>query len=971
MKSSRNLLRLAVLGFALGTATFADAQVPNFPQTLPANSVVGRLGQGAGPAEAIPFSQLGPNLITNFLSATAPLSVTGLALKITGTAGAVLAGSGATFTATPTLGVASTTTGTLSLANSGNTGIVTLAPASSATTWTFKFPTTAGSNGQSLITDGSGNTSWAAGAGTVNSGTAGQLGYYATTAAAISGNANLTVSAGALTVGVAGAQQGTVLLAGSGSGSTTLAGQTSGGGTMTFPAGSDTVMTLAATQTATNKTFTSPTLNSPTMTTPTLGVASATSINKVAITAPATSATLTIADGKTLTDTSGVGASILLGATGGGFSAYAGGSCTNQFIRSLSAAAALTCATVANADLANSSLTIGSTSVSLGGTAATVAGLTLTAPTINAGTATALTGLGIRSSGSGAFDLTLANTENLTAGRTFTLTLNNASRLLSLSGDFTTAAAFTTAGANALTLTTTGTTNVTLPTSGTLAVQNASNTFSATNTFSAANTFSALTQLTDAKFSSGKLYPTSDSTTALQITKSDGATAFVTFDSTNKRVGINKTPGAFDLDVNGALNVGTTITFTTLDATSFASSTSTITGLTANNSPVAANDYVPYFSAADGKVRKITLAALVSGSVAGVANLNGLTGGLSVATSGQANVAASGTTVTVAVPDHFDIQNCTLAASVGSSILTVAVKDNAGADPSATSPCRIAFRSATAATGSSTIDSVTGALSMTTNATGATLGSTNSTAFRFWVVAFDNAGTVVLSLYNASTANSCQGINEGVVQSSTAVSGSATSAGVYYTPNGTTLSSKAIKILGYVEYNSTGLATAGTYASGPNFIQTFGPGIARPCTPIQVQQVSNGSQTNSTSSSYVVTGVAATITPTSAANPIRFDVTGPATFQASAAFVKVRTYWAAGGSAACTNAIGPTQLGFSNTGGAGITAVGISFQHIPNTASSLTYTACLANNDNSTSVGFPYISGTGTSGNIIVTEIQG
>jgi hypothetical protein len=47
--------------------------------------------------------------------------------------------------------------------------------------------------------------------------------------------------------------------------------------------------------------FTSVTLTSPTLVTPTLGVASATSINKVAITAPATSATLTLADGKTLT----------------------------------------------------------------------------------------------------------------------------------------------------------------------------------------------------------------------------------------------------------------------------------------------------------------------------------------------------------------------------------------------------------------------------------------------------------------------------------------------------------------------------------------------------------------------------------------------------------------------------------------------------------------------------------------------
>jgi hypothetical protein len=47
--------------------------------------------------------------------------------------------------------------------------------------------------------------------------------------------------------------------------------------------------------------FTNSTLTSPTLVTPTLGVASATSINKVAITAPATSATLTIANGKTLT----------------------------------------------------------------------------------------------------------------------------------------------------------------------------------------------------------------------------------------------------------------------------------------------------------------------------------------------------------------------------------------------------------------------------------------------------------------------------------------------------------------------------------------------------------------------------------------------------------------------------------------------------------------------------------------------
>ncbi len=109
------------------------------------------------------------------------------------------------------------------------------------------------------------------------------------------------------------------------------------------------------------------------------------------------------------------------------------------------------------------------------GTLATLAGAetltnkTLTAPDINGGTADALTSLSVRSTGTGAFDLGFANTENLTAGRTLTITLNDASRTLNLGGDLTTAAAFTTSGAHALTLTATNTTNVTLPISGTLA----------------------------------------------------------------------------------------------------------------------------------------------------------------------------------------------------------------------------------------------------------------------------------------------------------------------------------------------------------------------------------------------------------------------------------------------------------------------------------------------------------------------
>lgn len=65
-------------------------------------------------------------------------------------------------------------------------------------------------------------------------------------------------------------------------------------------AGAPTV-SLPAALTFTGKTVAGGTFNSPTLVTPTLGAATATSVNKVAVTAPATGATLTIADGKTLT----------------------------------------------------------------------------------------------------------------------------------------------------------------------------------------------------------------------------------------------------------------------------------------------------------------------------------------------------------------------------------------------------------------------------------------------------------------------------------------------------------------------------------------------------------------------------------------------------------------------------------------------------------------------------------------------
>jgi len=315
------------------------------------------------------------------------------------------------------------------------------------------------------------------------------------------------------------------------------------------------------------------------------------------------------------------------------------------------------------------------------------------------------------------------------------------------------------------------------------------------------------------------------------------------------------------------------------------------------------------------------------------------------------------------------LDNCTLAASVNSNLLTVAVKDNTGADPSSTSPCNINYRSSTAATGSTTLVAQTAALSISTNATGATLGSSNNTAFRFWVVSFNNSGTNVLALYNASTSTACNPINEGLIASTTAISGSATSAGVFYSPNGTTVTSKAFRILGYVEYNATGLATAGTYTSGPNFIQTFGPGIKKPCDEIQVQLATSSADNTSTSNAFG-TGAApanaatVTITPTSAANPIYALFTGTsrtAVIANSSAICQLFE----GASGAVNTAVG--NIASSDTGSS--SAV-MAAWNILNTTSATQYTERVKNSDNATTVACPSSSASGSS-ILMVKEIMG
>ena len=110
---------------------------------------------------------------------------------------------------------------------------------------------------------------------------------------------------------------------------------------------------------------------SPTLVTPTLGVASATSVNKVTITAPATGSTLTLANGSTLA-TSGAFSTTLTATaatnvtlpTTGTLATLAG---TETLTNKTISGASNTLSNIGNGSLTNSAITLAGTSVSLGG----------------------------------------------------------------------------------------------------------------------------------------------------------------------------------------------------------------------------------------------------------------------------------------------------------------------------------------------------------------------------------------------------------------------------------------------------------------------------------------------------------------------------------------------------------------------------------------------------------------------------
>lgn len=156
--------------------------------------------------------------------------------------------------------------------------------------------------------------------------------------------------------------------------------------------------------------------------------------------------------------------------------------------------------------------------------------------------------------------------------------------------------------------------------------------------------------------------------------------------------------------------------------------------------------------------------------------------------------------------------NYSLTASVNTpsaNNLTIALKNNAGSDPSSTSPASFAFRNATATTGTSAMVSATAATSLVISS-GSTLGHRSGVNEYIYVYAINNAGTVEL-------AASSRLFEEGTILSTTAEggAGAADSRTVIYST--TARSNVAVRLIGRLLSNQ---ATAGTWASAISEIST-------------------------------------------------------------------------------------------------------------------------------------------------------
>lgn len=284
---------------------------------------------------------------------------------------------------------------------------------------------------------------------------------------------------------------------------------------------------------------------------------------------------------------------------------------------------------------------------------------------------------------------------------------------------------------------------------------------------------------------------------------------------------------------------------------------------------------------------------------------------ITVDAQGRLTAASSGSTPTAPAGV---LSNAGLSASVAANALTINLTDAGGSTPSGGSTVSVPFRSATAATGTITQSSVSAANSLVISS-GSTMGATSATAFRLWVVLFNDAGTLRLAAINCRQTGGIYPLVQFGIASSTAEggAGAADSTGTFYT--GTAVTSKAYTVLGYLEWAS-GLTTAGTWDAAPTRIEVFKPGNSLPGAIIQVLTSQTGTSATGTT---VVPGdntipqitegdqyMTQAITPSSTANDLLIDASA-VLYHSASSFIAMALFQDATANALAAVVTAPNQ----------------------------------------------------------------
>ncbi len=277
-------------------------------------------------------------------------------------------------------------------------------------------------------------------------------------------------------------------------------------------------------------------------------------------------------------------------------------------------------------------------------------------------------------------------------------------------------------------------------------------------------------------------------------------------------VGTTDTQNLTNKNLASATNV---LTGASADSLTTVTGTRTITLPTTGNTTLVGTDQAQVLTAKDIDGGTASNTSRITAPKNSTANLNALTRkeGTIVYDSSTAEVkydngvslVALGASTSIDSPR--DLENITIACSVGSSALTIALKNKAGNDPSVGDPVKIGFRNATSANGTYAVRSSTAATSLVISS-GSTLGTRSTEADYLYVYAIDNAGTIELGI-----SRTC--FDDGTIRSTTAEGGAGAADSNRLIYSTTARTNVPVRLVARLKSTQT---TAGTWASVPTEI---------------------------------------------------------------------------------------------------------------------------------------------------------